>query len=79
MRQTPSILLPVLLLVLVVAQALALAAQDKEKELHRSLSFGYRAVDTERRGYNKYREHINLDKGIRLFNFSLSYIAREAA
>ena len=77
MRQT-RILLPVLVLALLVAQALPLAAQEAapEKNLTGTFSFGYRAVD-QSGAANKYREHVNLDKGIRLFNFSLSYVAPE--
>ncbi len=71
-----KITIPVLLIALVFAQALTLAAQDKdaEKALTGSFSFGYRAVD-QSGAANMYRQHVNLDKGVRLFNFDLSYVA----
>ena len=71
-----KIIIPVLLIALVFAGALTLAAQDKdaEKALTGSFSFGYRAVD-QSGAANMYRQHVNLDKGMRLFNFDLSYIA----
>lgn len=72
------ILLPVLVLAFVLTQAAALAAQEavQDKNFTGSFSFGYRAVD-QSGAANTYREHINLDKGVRLFNFNLSYIASE--
>jgi hypothetical protein len=79
MRKTPTILLGALL-VFGAALAPALAAQDKEKNFSGAIQFGYRAVDTDENalGYNKYKEHINLASGMRLFNLSLSYKASEA-
>jgi len=70
MRKT-GILLTVLALALSPA---ALAAQDsgQDKAFTGTFSFGYRAVD-QSGAANKYREHVNLDKGVRLFNFSFSY------
>ena len=75
MRKT-RILLPVLVLALILSQAAILAAQEAgpDKAFTGTFSFGYRAVD-QSGAANKYREHVNLDKGIRLFNFSLSYVA----
>jgi hypothetical protein len=73
MRSTkPAI--PVLLLALVLAQALTLAAQDKDadKAFTGSFSFGYRAVD-QSGAADMYRQDVNLDNGVRLFNFDLSY------
>lgn len=77
MRKT-RILLPVLVLALILSQAAMLAAQESEqdKALTGSFSFGYRTVD-QSGAANKYREHVNLDKGVRLFNFSLSYVASD--
>ena len=72
--RTKTILISALLAVLVFSQALALQAQEKEKNFIGSFSFGYRAVDTSG-ATEKYREHINLDKGVRLFNFNLTYLA----
>jgi len=71
-----TFLISALLAVLVFSQAPALQAQDKEKNFTGNFSFGYRAVDTSGAA-NTYREHINLDKGVRLFNFNLSYVAPE--
>ena len=73
MKRT-TILVSALLAVLVFSQALALQAQDKEKNFYGNFTFGYRAVDTSG-AYDKYREHINLEKGVRLFNFNLTYLA----
>jgi len=73
MRKTlPSLV--VLLIVVVFCQSLAVYAQDKEKNFYGNFSFGYRAVDTSG-AYDKYREHINLEKGVRLFNLNLSYLS----
>ena len=79
MRKLQAIVL-VAFFVLVAAQALPLAAQDKDKNFSGNFQFGYRAVDTDENalGYNKYKEHINLASGIRLFNLSLTYKASEA-
>ncbi len=77
MRHT-RILLPVLVLAVFAAGVLPLAAQDApEKNLTGNFSFGYRDVQ-QSGAANKYREHVNLDKGVRLFNFSLSYVAPES-
>ena len=78
MRKTPTAFLAPLLAV-VLALAPALSAQDKDKNFSGSLSFGYRAVDTNENvpGYNKYKEQINLASGVRLFNLSLTYMASE--
>ncbi|MCX6575809.1 MAG: hypothetical protein NTV82_05385 [Candidatus Aminicenantes bacterium] len=70
----PSILVSALLAALVFSQALALQAQDQEKNFYGNFTFGYRAVDTSG-ATDKYREHINLEKGVRLFNFNLTYLA----
>ena len=72
--RTKTILISALLAVLVFSQAQALRAQEKEKNFYGNFSFGYRAVDTSG-AYEKYKEHINLDKGVRLFNFNLTYLA----
>jgi hypothetical protein len=75
-----SALVFVMFLTLVLAQTLTLGAQEKDKNFTGSFQFGYRSVDTDENapGYNKYREHINLTSGMRLFNLSLSYRANEA-
>jgi hypothetical protein len=79
MRRIQALVL-VAFLVLVLAQALPLAAQDKDSNFSGTFQFGYRAVDTNENalGYNKYKEHINLASGVRLFNLSLTYKASEA-
>jgi hypothetical protein len=74
--RTKTLLISALLAVLVFSQALALQAQEKEKNFTGNFSFGYRAVDTSG-AYEKYREHINLDTGVRLFNFNLTYLATD--
>jgi len=75
MRKT-TLFISALLAVLVFSPALALQAQDNEKNFTGDFSFGYRAVDASGAA-NKYREHVNLDKGVRLFNFNLSYVASD--
>lgn len=72
--KTKTLWISALLAVLVFSSSLALQAQDAEKNFSGNFSFGYRAVDTSG-AYEKYREHINLDKGVRLFNFNLTYLA----
>jgi len=62
------------LLAVLVLFAPVLRAQEREKNFTGQFSFGYRAVDTSG-AYEKYREHINLEKGVRLFNFNLTYLA----
>jgi len=73
MRKT-TIFVSALFAVLVFSQALALRGEDKEKSFYGNFMFGYRAVDTSG-ATAKYREHINLEKGVRLFNFNLTYLA----
>ncbi len=71
-----SIPFSALLIVLLLSPALTLRAQDKDKNFYGNFMFGYRAVDTS--GANdKYREDINLEKGVRLFNFNLTYLATD--
>lgn len=65
-----------LLAALIFSQAIVLRAQDKETNFYGNFMFGYRTVDTSG-AYDKYKEHINLEKGARLFNFSLTYIATD--
>lgn len=55
---------------LLLLAAPALQAQDAADTLTGNLLFGYRMVDTSGAD-SKYREDINLDDGIRLFNFDL--------
>lgn len=65
-------------LVLLAAFALpGLRAQEADKNLTLNLLFGYRAVDTSGAA-DKYKEDFNLEKGVRLFNFQLTYLAPES-
>lgn len=67
-----KILFPSLLLIFVCSLALSLHAQDSEETFNGNFRIGYRMVDTSGADY-KYQEDINLDTGVRLFNFSLHY------
>jgi opacity protein-like surface antigen len=67
-----KILVPSLLLVFVCSLAFSLHAQDSEGTFIGNFRIGYRMVDTSGADY-KYQEDINLDTGLRLFNFSLQY------
>ncbi|MGD8536437.1 MAG: hypothetical protein PVF66_11365, partial [Candidatus Aminicenantes bacterium] len=67
-----KILLPSLLVVFVCSLAFSLHAQDSEETFNGNFRIGYRMVDTSGADY-KYQEDINLDTGLRLFNFSLHY------
>lgn len=71
-----KILLPVILSVFVFSLALSLQAENKEKNFYGNFMFGYRFVDTSGAHF-KYKEDINLDDGLRLFNFSLHYTPSE--
>jgi len=71
--KTKTLWISALLAVLVLFSPV-LRAQESEKNFTGHFSFGYRAVDTSG-AYDKYREQINLEKGVRLFNFSLTYLA----
>jgi len=65
------------LIVLALLALPFLRAEEAEKNLTLNLLFGYRAVDTSG-SQDKYREDFNLEKGVRLFNFQLSYLAPES-
>lgn len=74
-----KIIIPTLVIGLVFSLAFSLLAEEKEdikKTLYGNFMFGYRMVDTSGSPY-KYKEDINLDKGARLFNFSLHYAPTE--
>jgi len=62
------------LTVLVFVLTPVLRAQETEKNFFGDFSFGYRAVSTSG-AFDRYREQINLDKGVRLFNFDLTYLS----
>jgi opacity protein-like surface antigen len=67
-----KILLLCLLLVFVCSLAFSLHAQNSEETFKGNFRIGYRMVDSSGADY-KYQEDINLDTGLRLFNFSLHY------
>jgi hypothetical protein len=72
MRRTKT-LLPVILLAFILSLTHFLQAQDKDETFYGNFMFGYRFVDTSG-AETKYKEDINLDYGLRLFNFDLHYM-----
>ncbi len=64
------------LTVFVFSAALSLQAQEQSKNLYGKLMFGYRFVDTSGT-VERYKQDINLDDGLRLFNFSLQITPNE--
>jgi opacity protein-like surface antigen len=70
--QRKKIIIPSLLLVFVFSLGFSVYAQDSEETFTGTFRVGYRMVDTSGADY-KYQEDINLDTGLRLFNFSLHY------
>jgi len=73
-----KILLAVILSIFVFSVAFSLQAEDKDKTFYGNFMFGYRTVDTSGPGADfKYKEDINLDDGVRLFNFSLHFVPKE--
>lgn len=71
-------LIAVLVLGCVLSLAFSLQAEDKDKdyELNGYFKFGYRFVDTSG-AETRYMQDINLEKGARLFDFSLHYVPTE--
>jgi hypothetical protein len=69
MRNKKTIL-TLTLMVLVFSSALSLHAQEQSKYLYGKFMFGYRFVDTSGT-LERYKQDINLDDGLRLFNFNL--------
>jgi hypothetical protein len=61
----------------VLSTALAVQAQEQPKTLKGKFMFGYRFVDTSGT-VERYKQDINLDDGLRLFNFSLQITPNEA-
>lgn len=57
---------------LILASGISLPAEEEDQNFTGSFMFGYRMVDTGGT-YEKYREDINLEDGVRLFNFNLTY------
>lgn len=67
----------VLLIGLLLFMGLSLQAEEKDQNFTGSFMFGYRMVDTGGT-YEKYREDINLEDGVRLFNFNLTYTPEQS-
>ncbi len=74
--QRKKIIIPSLLLFFVCSLAFSLYAQDSEETFKGNFRVGYRMVDTSGADF-KYQEDINLDTGLRLFDFSLHYTPTE--
>lgn len=72
MRRT-KIFLPVIIVCLSFTLTAFLYADEEEGTFSGKFLFGYRAVSTTGELF-KYKEDINLDDGVRLFNLSLHYI-----
>ena len=71
-----KILLSITLALFVLSAAFSLQAEDTSKNLHGKLLFGYRFVDTTGT-VERYKQDINLDEGLRLFNFNLQITPNE--
>lgn len=71
-----KILLSLALTVLVFSAALSLQAQEQPKNLYGKFMFGYRFVDTSGAA-ERYKQDINLDDGLRLFNLNLQIMPNE--
>lgn len=71
-----KIYLALTLTVLVFSAALSLQAQEQSKNLYGKFMFGYRFVDTSGT-VERYKQDINLDDGLRLFNFNLQITPNE--
>ena len=71
-----KILLPALVFVFVCSSAFSLLAQDGDQTFYGNFKMGYRFVDTSGAD-TKYKEDLNLDTGVRLFDFSLHYTPTE--
>lgn len=72
-----KIVLALTLTALVFSSALSLQAQEQSKNLYGKFLFGYRFVDTSGT-LERYKQDINLDDGLRLFNFNLQITPNEA-
>jgi len=75
MRRNTHLII-VLVLGCILSLAFSLQAEDKddrEYELNGYFKFGYRFVDTSG-AETRYKQDINLEKGVRLFDFSLHYV-----
>jgi len=67
-----NIFLPALLLAFVLSWTYSLHAEGNDYGFSGNFRIGYRFVDTSGAEF-KYKEDINLDNGVRLFDFNLSY------
>jgi len=67
-----NILFLLILLVFIFSMPVSLKAENGDETFYGTFMFGYRTVDTSGADF-KYKEDINLDDGLRLFNFSLHY------
>lgn len=70
------IFLALTLTAFVFSAALSLQAQEQSKNLYGKFLFGYRFVDTSGT-VERYKQDINLDDGLRLFNFNLQILPNE--
>lgn len=64
------------MILLVFFTALSLQAEEEPKNLYGKLMFGYRFVDTSG-AVERYKQDINLDEGLRIFNFNLQIAPNE--
>lgn len=71
-----KILLSLTLVLSVLSSAFSLQAEDTSKNLQGKLLFGYRFVDTSGT-VERYKQDINLEEGLRLFNFNLQITPNE--
>ena len=71
-----KIILPVILSVFVLSLVFPLRAENGDKNFSGTFFFGYRQVSTTGAS-TKYMEDINLDDGLRLFNFSMHFTPGE--
>jgi hypothetical protein len=70
------IFLALILTAFALSTALAVQAQEQSKNLYGKFMFGYRFVDKSGT-VERYKQDINLDDGLRLFNFSLQITPNE--
>jgi opacity protein-like surface antigen len=71
--QRQKILLLGVLFIFIFSLAFSLHAQEEDDTIYGNFRIGYRMVDTSGADF-KYQEDINLDTGLRLFDFSFHYI-----
>lgn len=65
-------------LTFILSLACSLQAENKNKTFYGAFLFGYRSVDTSG-AKSKYKEDINLESGLRLFNLDFHYVPEEKA